>query len=363
MKRPRWPYLLRERTRHGQVSWYVRIEKGPRVRIKAETGTPEFRAEYDAAVSALEKGEKPEVATPGMPVSGTVAWLWEKYRKSSVWASLAKATRRQRENIMAGVLKEGGGAPLSVVNRKMIIDGRERRRDTPSQANNYLNTMRHLFAWAVDDEVLKVDPTEGVKNVKRPKTDGFPDWTEEDCAKFEAMYPLGTRERVAYSVFLYAGLRRGDAAALCRQHIRKGVISLKTEKTDTPLTVPVHPELVKAINACPPKGLFIIETAHGRGWVKESLGNWMHDLARAAGIDKSAHGLRKAAAARVAEAGASEAQLMALFGWTDPAMARLYTKKANARKLALQASKMDGVSEVVDLFPTQDAVGFDKNES
>ena len=127
--------------------------------------------------------------------------------------------------------------------------------------------------------------------------------------------------------------------------------------------MPVHPELVRAINACPPKGLYIIESAFGRGYAKEALGNRMHDLARAAGVRKSAHGLRKAAASRVAEAGASEAQLMALFGWTDPAMARLYTRAANAKKLALQAAKMDGVSEVVDLFPTQDGVGVDENGS
>jgi integrase len=264
---------------------------------------------------------------------------------------------------MAGVLKEGSGAPLSVVTKKMVIEGRQRREHTPSQANNYLNTLRGMFGWAVDDEIIKFDPTVGVKNAKRPKSDGFPPWDDDDLRLFEAKYPLGTRERVAYAVFLFAGLRRGDAASLCRQHIRKGVITLKTEKTGTLLTVPVHPELVRAINACPPKGLYIIESAFGRGYAKEALGNRMHDLARAAGVRKSAHGLRKAAASRVAEAGASEAQLMALFGWTDPAMARLYTRAANAKKLALQAAKMDGVSEVVDLFPTQDGVGVDENGS
>lgn len=360
MRRPSWIGLERRVSRHGKVCWYARIGKGARVRLHAEPGTSDFRVEFEQAIADLSKNKEPARAGKGsMP--GTIAWLWERYQKSAAWNALSFSTRRQRENIMAGVLKEGGGAPLSVVTKKMVIAGRQRREHTPSQANNYLNTLRGMFGWAVDDEIIKVDPTVGVKNVKRPKSDGFPVWDEDDLKLFEAKYPLGTRERVAYAVYLYAGLRRGDAAALCRQHIRKGVISLKTEKTGTQLTVPVHPELVRAINARRPKGLHIIENVFGRGYAKESLGNWMHDLARAAGIKKSAHGLRKAAASRVAEAGASEAQLMALFGWTDPAMARLYTKAANAKKLALQAAKMDGVSEVVDLFPDQDAVGSDTN--
>jgi hypothetical protein len=44
MPRPRPPHLHRQVTRHGKTVWYVRIDKGPRVRIRAEFGTPEFDA-------------------------------------------------------------------------------------------------------------------------------------------------------------------------------------------------------------------------------------------------------------------------------------------------------------------------------
>jgi hypothetical protein len=33
------------------VVWYVRIGKGPRIRIKTKFGTPEFDAEYQAAIA------------------------------------------------------------------------------------------------------------------------------------------------------------------------------------------------------------------------------------------------------------------------------------------------------------------------
>ena len=47
----------------------------------------------------------------------------------------------------------------------------------------------------------------------------------------------------------------------------------------------------------------------------------------------SAHGVRKLAATRMANNGATEAQLMAVFGWTDPKMAAHYTHIAKQEAL------------------------------
>ena len=58
------------------------------------------------------------------------------------------------------------------------------------------------------------------------------------------------------------------------------------------------------------------------------------------GWARSAHGLRKLGAQRCAEAGASEHQLMALFGWANPKQAALYTKKANRAKLEAAAAPL-----------------------
>jgi hypothetical protein len=58
MPHPRPPHLHREANRHGRVVWNVRVGKGPRVRIRAAYGTPEFEAAYQAAV----QGERPRGA-------------------------------------------------------------------------------------------------------------------------------------------------------------------------------------------------------------------------------------------------------------------------------------------------------------
>ena len=333
MPRPRWPHLLREVSRHGTVRWVVRINHGPRIAIKAAYGTPEFEAAYHAAIRGETPPERPAEG------AGTLLWLVEQYKRSSAWTTkISEATRRQRANILDGVVKKSGNVPFKAVTTAKLEQGREDRAATPSQANNFLNTMRALFAWAVEAKHMAANPADGVKGLRRPKTGGFPDWTTEDVAAFEARWPIGTRERLALEILLTTGLRRGDAARLGTQHFHGGEIVLRAEKNDADLTIPIADSLLRVIAATKTGDRSLIATQGGAPMSKEGFGNWFGEVARAAGVVKNAHGLRKLAATIVAENGASEAQLMALFGWTDPAMARLYTRKANTKRLAREAA-------------------------
>jgi integrase len=350
MTRRRWPYLQKEKTRHGKTWWSVRLNRqSPRVRLRAEFGTPEFEMEYFAAV----RGEKPAKEAATRASSGTLEWLWLRYTQSSAWTQgLKPATRRQRENIMKHVLEKAGKAPLEEIDKSSIVDGREHRKETPSQANNYLAALNGLFSWAVEADFLKTNPCEGVKTIKRPRSRGFPEWSVEDETAFIKKWPIGTRQYLAYMVHACTGLRRGDAVRLGRQHFKKdGKIHIQAEKNGAILHIPIHPQLVEAIKACPPSGLTILETTRGKPWVKESYGNSFHEWANSAGVNKNSHGIRKLAATRVADAGASELEMMALFGWNDPSMARVYTRAANQKRLAEQAAaKVGNAGMVLSLF-------------
>jgi hypothetical protein len=206
MPRPRPPYLHRERTRHGVFVWYVRIDKGPRIRIREEYGTPQFEAVYRAAIAGEPAPKKAGEKT------GTLAWLISRYRDSAAWGSLSQATKKQRENIFLHVIKSAGEKPFTKITRKTIAAARDRRKDTPFAANNFLKTMRGLFRWALESGFTDSDPTEGIKG-SVPRTEGFHPWSEGEILRFEARWPIGTRERLALGVLLYTGLRRGDASA------------------------------------------------------------------------------------------------------------------------------------------------------
>lgn len=348
MPRPRPPHLQKAITRHGKVAWYVRFGRGPKIRIKGEYGSPEFGAAYQEAVT----GQRP--TPPGKAAKGSLEWLWMLYRQSSAWLDLSMATRRQRENIMLHVLKTAGREPLSRINKKAILAGRDRRATTPSQAKNFLSTMRGLFGWAVDAELVAVDPTTGVKRPRKSKSEGFAVWTDDDIAAYQMRWPRGTRERVMLDVFLYTGLRRGDAAVLGKQHIRNGAIAIDTEKTGMRVTIPIQAELQATLDAGPTGDLAFIATTSGDPMTKESLGNAFRDACRAAGIKKSAHGLRKAAATNAANRGATVAELEAIFGWAGGQMASLYTRSANREKLSTGAADKMARNESGKPMPSPD---------
>jgi integrase len=337
MPRPRPPHLQRETTRHGRAVWYVRVGKGPRIRLTAEYGTDDFDDQYKAAVDG-----KPLQAKRG-PTSGSLQWLYERYRETGAWLSLAQATRRQRENIFHHVMEASGTVSYAAIRNSDIEAGKERRSATPSQARNFLDAMRGLFRWALKAGHVKVDPTAGVENPPRRKGAGFPEWTEEDVAAYERRWPIGTRQRVWLDVLLYTGGRRGDAHRIGRQHVRNGVATFRTEKTDTMVSLPILPVLRITLDAGPCGDLTFVAGARGGPLTKESFGNAFSEAARQAGVKKSAHGVRKIAATRCAENGATVHELNALFGWSGTTMAMLYTQAAERRRLALGAAdKLQG---------------------
>ena len=355
--RPRWPHLLHEVSRHGTVRWVVRRgHHGPRIRITEPYGTPEFEQAYHAALL----GEGRQRPRPRRD-EASLEWLVARYQASSAWSSLAKATQRQRINILKHVLAGAGDMPYREVTRALIINGRERRAKTPSQANNFLNTMRAVFTWAVEQEFLDGDPTEGVKIVKRPKTGGFKEAIEDDIAKFEACWPKGTREYLALTLFLETGLRRGDTARVGCQHVKGTKIEIRTEKTSQLVQIPISDKLAEAIEATPNSGLAFITKADGAPLTKESLGNWFHDACKAASVQFSAHGLRKAAAARLVDMGLTEAELEQIMGWAPGSgMVRIYTRRRDASILAERvANKMKAEQRTITAQPLR-KVGRDE---
>jgi integrase len=328
--RPRPPYLHREVSRHGKAVWYVR-RSGKRFRLRAPFGTPEFDAEYQAALASLQP------ITEVRTTAGTLAWLIECFRDTAAWQARSASTRAKWDGLYRQAIESAGGAPLSAMTPKVIRAGLERRARTPGQAQHFLNAMRALFRWASKMQLVKADPTAGIAAPARRRDAGIRPWTEEDVAAYEKRWPIGTRQRVWLDVLIYTGLRRGDAVRLGRQHVRDGIASVKTEKTGTLVTIPILPVLAETLAAGPCGDLAYIAGSRGHPMAKASFSNEFAIACRAAGVPGSPHGVRKIAATRAANAGATVAELEAIFGWSGGKMAALYTRAADRQRLAKRA--------------------------
>ena len=140
----------------------------------------------------------------------------------------------------------------------------------------------------------------------------------------------------------YTGLRRGDAARFGRQHVREGIGTLRTEKSQFTIevTLPVLPMLAETLAAGPCGDVSFIAGESSQPLTKESFGNLFKDACKAAGVPGSAHGVRKIAATTAANAGATVAQLEAVFGWCGGTMASPYTRAADRKRLAVEAMHM-----------------------
>lgn len=132
-----------------------------------------------------------------------------------------------------------------------------------------------------------------------------------------------------------------------RQHRTGDRIRVTQSKTGVSLVVPIHSALKREIDASAAKdqSTFLCKT-FGRPFSAAGFGNWSRDVVNAVpelkGSGLTAHGLRKAAARRLAEAGRSAAQIAAITGHKTLKEVGRYTAAADQERMARDAMKRIG---------------------
>ena len=185
---------------------------------------------------------------------------------------------------------------------------------TPAAANNLLDRIKGLMGFALDIGMRKDDPTIRLRGFSL-KSDGFHTWTESEIEQFEALHPVGTPARLALALMLYTGQRRSDAVTMGRQHVDGAKIQVRQQKTDARLLIPMHPTLQAVMSATPRENMTFLTTTGGKPFSPEGFGNKFRKWCNEAGLPQcSAHGLRKAAARRLAEAGCSNSEIKSITG-------------------------------------------------
>jgi len=317
----------------GRPHCYFRRPGFPRVPLKGLPWSPSFMAEYEKAMS----GARMAVGA-GRVKPGSVAAVIAEYLDSQqFFGSKSAGTQRMRRGILERFRAAYGDRPFALLPPEWIealLDSKP-----PHAARSWLVTLRSLCRFALKRRYLRADPTANIK--QRPiKGDGFHTWTEEEIAQFEAHHPVGTKPRLALALLLYTAQRRSDVVRMGRQHIRNGAFIVKQQKTGTELPpIPVLPRLQAVLDATPGEHLTFLVTATGKPYGPNHFSESFREWCDAAGLPKncSAHGLRKAACRRLAEAGCSEKQIAAISGHASLDEVARYTKAADKARLARDA--------------------------
>jgi integrase len=331
-------YCHEEPDRHGNVRVYFRKRGFRRVRLKAVPGSDAFMAEYRAALEG--RATAAQKTGPARAASfGSLAWLCAEYTASHEFRRLDGATQTMRRRHLDFLKPTYGSGPLSLIEPVHVKAMRDSK-DGPHAANNVLKTLRVMFQWAVDNNLMRSNPARDVKRIK-VASDGHHTWTLDEIRLYRERHPESTMAGLALALLLYLGVRRSDAVKLGRQMESVDGTSLRLietkgrTKTVKAHELPILPELRRVLDIHRGRMHYLV-TQTGRPFRSgNAFGNKFKDWCRQANLNNcSAHGLRKAGATLAADEGASEHQLMALYGWETPAQAAHYTRKANRKKLA-----------------------------
>lgn len=344
-------YVYEDVDRHGNVRVYVWRGKGHRkIRLKSRLHSPNFDTEYRTALAASTAPRTKVCNDPTkLPVPGTYRHLCTAYMASVEFARLSPCTQRVRRGILQSTFDETihpqdamvfADVPIGELTVQAVRVLRDRKAKTPEAANGRLKAIRQVFTWAIDAQRPDVtyNPARDVPYLKG-NGKGWHSWTVEEIEQFEARHPVGTKARLALALCMFTGQRRSDIVRLGRQHARDGWLHFTQAKNEArkpiSIDIPILDVLQEIIDQSPVGDLTFLVTQFGRPFTTNGFGNWFRRRCNEAGLPHcSAHGLRKASAASAAENGASEDQLMAIFGWLTPKQAAHYTKGARRRKLA-----------------------------
>jgi integrase len=275
-----YPYTYRDIDRQGAERWRLRAPRRPTVTIKGAYGSPEFAANYRAAMEGMPVESK---ITTGK--HGTIAAIALSYLRSAVFADLAASSQRNRRAFIDQLVIAYGALPITGLERRHVRILMDENAKTPGKARGLLAALRALTTLALEDNIIGTDPTIGIKRPKLSE-DGIEPWSENEIATYEAFHPIGSPARLAFALALHTGQRASDLVRMGRQHVRDGAIELRQEKTKTTLAVPLHPELRAIIDASPSTNLLFLVSEHGKPYTSaNSLGQRIRRWAQRAGIN------------------------------------------------------------------------------
>lgn len=278
------------------------------------------------------------------PAAGTMAAVWIAFQRSDAWKGLTTSYRQLMRRDAEKVMEKGGHVPVRQIRAEHI------RRDMANleghAANKRLKTWRALMRHAVEMTLISENPAKAVEKRKTAKATPHAPWTAADLIAYREHWRIGTSQRLAFELLQWTGARVSDVVRLGEGMVdRQGWLTFRQQKTGGEVSIPLRralppfadqtdlQQLINAIAAISARHMTWLTTAQGAARSQKSVSAWFAASARAAGVQKSAHGLRATRAVMLAEAGATIHQIGAWTGQTSLSEIEHYSQSANRKRL------------------------------
>ena len=317
--------------RHGRLRYRLRRTIKSRkidAYLPGVIGSTEFRAAYHEATEGVRVAGRR--AQPG-----TIGYLVTQYLASAAYRGLADSTRRDMRGRLDWIRDAIGGAKYARLEPRHVAALMERK-GGPSAANRLRKDLGQLYRFAGARLGYRGPNPAALADAHKTKKGGYRTWTNEEIATFRAAHATGTKARLALEILLCTGASRVDAINFTRANIAGARVRYRRAKTEQQVDLPILPELGRELSYLPPTQMVLLSREDGsKGYANESFGNIFRRWCAKAGLSGlPVHGLRKAGARRLAEAGATEFEVMSFLGHGTAREASRYVAAANRATLA-----------------------------
>lgn len=318
---------------------YWRFRRGDlKAPLPGKPGEPTFHSEYLRLV-ALSEQKAPE------PDRSSFAWLVAQYRASAEFSALRPLTQLDYGKTLDLIEREFGDWPFALTSSKMVKAVRDGLSATPRKAHKLKQMMSRLYSWGSEEGLVEAgyNPAASIKRLK-VRQKAIAPWSEHEIIVFLGGAPEWLKTPVLLA--LYTGQRREDVVRMSWQDYQGAFIRVRQSKTGEPLDIACHPRLKEHLEAI--KSAFggpIARTAKGRPFTANSLSQAIRrQIGEIAGFpqDRSIHGLRYAAAARLDEAGCTLTEAVAVLGHRTYQMAHRYMAQRRASEAAMARQEVRG---------------------
>ncbi|WP_157999631.1 tyrosine-type recombinase/integrase [Allomesorhizobium alhagi] len=381
------PFIEKNRSRHGRMRYYFRVDGVRLARLPDDPDTEEFSTAYWAKRKKLETGAPADRQAPpddlkGPPAPNTFRWLCSLYKASEPFRRLDDTTQAKRRAIIDSMLleplKPGGdrlfaNMPLTVLDVANITVLRDRKKETPFAADERLKILRQVFETTrpgKDGKPERILPQNFARLVEpfRRQSDGHHTLRDHEIEQYIRHHGVRSKAVLALVLLMYTGIRVSDLAVLGPQHRRADQFTLRLFKnrnrSPVTLVLPIHPVLDAVLAWHPVKGMNYLITEYGNAYSVKGLGQRVSEWFSQASLPHcSAHSVRKGLATALSESEATDSMLDGFFGWKDGKTSKIYTRQKQQAKLARQAVARIDWGEIGNMLPEAIEAGADTAEA
>jgi integrase len=268
----------------------------------------------------------------------TVGELISSWEESPEWRALADSTKAGYVTYLRPLIGMERVRVKDITRRELIaIRNAIAVERGNGAATGFVRTTSALFGWAIEAGCIDYSP---MIKVKRLPGGHLPAWSAAEVELALAALPEHLRRPVVLA--LYTGQRRGDLIRMPWSAYDGSRIRLVQEKTHAPLIITVPQELKTELDAwrTTATATLILTNKFGRSWNASNLSKQLGDaLAKIEGFPphRNIHGLRKLAAANLAQAGCTLHEIAAITGHKSLSMIQLYTASVDQERAAAGA--------------------------